>query len=160
MWETQRLHCGMLRKPLQPAANAFREAASMIRNGDFLFYCARYFRRPYLTWKLGQHEEKEFWDSYFRTKGLDWPHEYRERTSPDFQLPDYLVELLEGRVGYEVQILDVGSGPLTAVGTKWPQHFVKVVAVDPLADWYEYLFSKHHLIPHVKPIRGKALIRT
>lgn len=52
----------------------------------------------------------------------------------------------------EVSIIDVGSGPLTTLGTKFPGKQVKLVAVDPLATEYEALLERRGVEPPVRPI--------
>ena len=37
-------------------------------------------------WKQGIREETKFWEAWFRTKGLQWPEQYRLRCDPDTAL--------------------------------------------------------------------------
>jgi SAM-dependent methyltransferase len=53
-----------------------------------------------------------------------------------------------------VRILDVGSGPLTALGCHWPGRVLELVAVDPLADSYNQLLDELGFESPVRPVPG------
>lgn len=55
-----------------------------------------------------------------------------------------------------VRILDVGSGPLTVLGCRWPGRTLEVVAVDPLADAYNELLDTLGLDAPVRPVPGRV----
>lgn len=59
-----------------------------------------------------------------------------------------------------VRMLDVGSGPLTTLGTEWPGRRVEIVAVDPLADAYNRVLDEIGISAPVRavPGRGEALL--
>jgi SAM-dependent methyltransferase len=60
----------------------------------------------------------------------------------------------------EVTILDVGAGPLTWLGYRYPGKKLTIVPVDPLADEYDRLLRNAGLEPPVRTIRvaGEALL--
>ena len=107
--------------------------------------------RQLLCWIDGLQAEVSFWDQWFRSKGGEWPHDYEERLSKDRPLPSYLHDVV---AHYErtapVQILDVGSGPLSSVGTNRDRS-VQVRAVDPLAGAYASFIKRERLAPPVWP---------
>lgn len=111
---------------------------------------------PELAWKAGLAEERWFWDTYLRTGGFRWPEEYRTRMDPEVPLQPHLAELIPDRCSDPVQILDVGSGPLTAIGKRWGERRLAIVAVDPLARWYEHLFDRYRIEPAVRPVECRA----
>jgi len=100
------------------------------------------------TWKAGIKSELIFWDSYFATKGLDWPEDYRRRNDPDDPLQPRLAALLPAQAA--VSILDVGAGPLTYVGKKVAGKQLSITAVDPLAGDYDELLARHGIEPIVR----------
>lgn len=106
-------------------------------------------------WKAGIESEVEFWDSYFRTKGLKWSDDYQSRFNPDLPLQSRVVSLLPESLS-EIHILDVGAGPLTYLGKKSPGKKLKITAVDSLADEYEKIFDKYHINPLVKTRKADA----
>lgn len=55
-----------------------------------------------------------------------------------------------------VRVLDVGSGPLTTLGSTWPERGLEVVAVDPLGDEYNVLLAELGLVAPVRPVRGQG----
>ena len=61
-----------------------------------------------------------------------------------------------------IRILDVGSGPLTRIGSHWPGHEVQITATDPLAEHYNKLL-KNLEIPQRVPVtfaHGEKLLET
>jgi SAM-dependent methyltransferase len=108
-----------------------------------------------VAWRVGLGEERRFWDRYLATGGAAWPEEYAERLSPERPVNDALLGLVASAPHEPVRILDVGSGPLTWVGTASGRR-VEVTAVDPLADWYGVLFDRYGLTPSVRPQRQRA----
>ena len=51
-----------------------------------------------------------------------------------------------------VSMIDVGSGPLSTLGTRFPGKHVHLIAVDPLADEYNALLQRRGIDPPVRPI--------
>jgi len=109
-----------------------------------------------LAWRLGLAEERRFWEAYLGTGGLDWPEEYARRTDPATELEPHLEMRLAAVTDRVPQVLDVGSGPLTALGRRPGGAPMDLVAVDPLADWYAVLYERHGLEPRVRPQVGRA----
>jgi SAM-dependent methyltransferase len=101
-------------------------------------------------WDDGLAEEIHFWSEWFRTQGMRWPEQYRERLDPNSPLQEYLATLIDGLPGEEISILDVGAGPLTTVGKTWKDRRLKIVAVDPLADVYDEILARHAVVPPVR----------
>jgi len=108
---------------------------------------------PGAAWRLGLAEERWFWNEYFRTRGLHWPEEYRARLDLDAPFPEHLERLVADVAGTP-RVLDVGSGPLTAVGLRREAGDLELVAVDPLADWYAVLYERYGVRPRVRPTVG------
>ena len=102
-------------------------------------------------------EERTFWDAYLATGGLHWPEEYADRTRPDRLVDEHVAALVRLAPHDPVRrILDVGSGPLSAVAGTVPGRTVELVAVDPLARWYGVLYRRHDVSPLVRPVEGRA----
>jgi SAM-dependent methyltransferase len=104
----------------------------------------------FFVWKSGLWEEVAFWDEWLGTRGLKWPQAFARRMDPQTAIEPQLVALLDHPPGSVVKILDVGAGPLTAVGQVWEGRTVEVTAVDPLAAEYDKLLAKHKLTPPVR----------
>lgn len=104
-------------------------------------------------WKLGIKSEIRFWDSYFRTKGLQWSDTYKERFDTELPMQPRPAELLAGMPS-EVHILDVGAGPLTFLGKKSGDKKIQITAIDPLADEYDKILKKYDVHP---PVRTRCL---
>lgn len=96
------------------------------------------------TWRLGVGYEVDFWTRWFETKGLDWPDDYATRIKPK-PLEPWVKSLLpsDARRAF---VLDVGSGPITGIGTFSNKTAVSVKAVDPLAFQYHAIAKAHHVV--------------
>jgi len=115
------------------------------------------------SWQQGLPWEIQFWTDALRDPDNKWLRsEYQERTDPNFELQPELRELIPAPGGATVRILDVGSGPLTRVGKRWPGRELQIIAVDPLANEYNLLFERLSLQPlvPVAPVHGEKLLET
>lgn len=103
------------------------------------------------VWRLSLPHEMKFWDSWFASKGGKRPEDYHARFDPEKPLQPNLARLLERtHPSGPVRILDVGAGPLTILGKKLGGREVTIVAVDPLADFYDSLLARHGIQPLVR----------
>jgi SAM-dependent methyltransferase len=94
------------------------------------------------AWLDGLADEIQWWDRAIRSAPADaW--------GPRPLRPD-VAALLESSTTPIPAILDIGAGPLTDVGSHWPGRQVRVVAVDPLADVYDRIFSELGIRPSVQ----------
>jgi SAM-dependent methyltransferase len=100
--------------------------------------------------------EVQFWDTWFTTGGIQWPDEYTRRLDPDaFLRPDHM-RLVDGFAKEEVDILDVGAGPLTLLGKRHPSKRLRIVATDLLAEHYDALLGRYGVRPPVRTIFADA----
>lgn len=99
-----------------------------------------------LRWNYEKSSEINFWDSYFKTKGLRWADSYYQSFDPSLPLQEEVVRLLPLDKN-TVNILDVGAGPLTYLGKVYKNLIINITAVDPLADEYNKLFKKYNISP-------------
>jgi SAM-dependent methyltransferase len=112
-------------------------------------------------WHEDVPAEVEFWRRYLLTRGSDWPDEYRHRVDPIAALSEPLVADRLGRfAGSAVSILDVGAGPLTILGKRYPDRKLHITAVDPLAEDYDRILAEAQVEPTVRttPCAGEALV--
>jgi SAM-dependent methyltransferase len=107
-------------------------------------------------WSQGLEEESDFWLRWLRDRGGAWPEDYRLRTDPEAELQPHIRRFLESPPDARLQILDVGSGPLTVLGKRWGNRDLEITAVDPLAERYAALFERVGLEPLVRPVPGDA----
>lgn len=105
-------------------------------------------------WRAGLADELAYWDMVMRTRGGDYPDDFRDRLNPELPLQDDLVALLPDRP--VVRIHDVGAGPFTFVGKRWTGHEVNITAIDALADEYDRLLATHGISPPVRTTFGHA----
>ena len=99
-------------------------------------------------WRSALISEIQFWDNYYRTKGLEWSDQYHLRFDPELPLQPRPTALLPERE--KVKILDVGAGPQTYLGKKVEGKTIELQAVDPLADAYDKIFKKYNITPLVR----------
>jgi SAM-dependent methyltransferase len=116
-----------------------------------------------LVWRMGKGTEVDFWrDWLVGAPGTEeWASDRKSRLDPEAQIRDPLVrEELERNPAEEISILDVGAGPLTALGYRYPGKKLAIVPVDPLADQYDRLLREAGLDPpiHTIGVAGEALL--
>ena len=106
-----------------------------------------------IRWRALQHPAKrrpqalrrevKFWRRWLATGGLEWPEEYIYRFDPNANVRDpVLCRLLAVLPGRTVDILDVGAGPTSMVGHRFPGKRIALTAVDPLAGEYDDLLRE------------------
>ena len=102
--------------------------------------------------RQGWEDELSFWDHWLETRGYNWPEDYDRKTDPDAPIlipRRFLPAPAHGAARFlpgarpRISILDVGSGPLSIVGTRLRGVDVELVPVDPLADRYTELLARH-----------------
>jgi SAM-dependent methyltransferase len=121
---------------------------------------------PGAIWERGLSSELGFWEEYFRTEGRQFPDGYRVRRDPDAPIADpLLLQAIDRSSSDPIRIVDVGAGPLTAVGRhdpRRPERGIEIVATDPLAEEYDRLLERFDVIPPVRtrPCRGEEIAST
>ena len=116
-----------------------------------------------LWWRARQSNEVDFWSAWLvGAPGTEqWASDRESRLAPDTEIRDPLVRAeLERDPAEEISILDVGAGPVTALGYRYPGKRLTIVPVDPLADDYERLLRDAELDPPIRTIRvaGEQLL--
>jgi SAM-dependent methyltransferase len=112
-------------------------------------------------WRDNLPHELQFWDWALKDNGKNWDRvEWANATDPNMDLQADLKALIPAGEGARVRILDVGSGPLTRVGKRWPGRVIEIVPADPLAEEYKMLLSRHSITPLVPPVaaHGEKLL--
>jgi SAM-dependent methyltransferase len=100
--------------------------------------------------------ELRFWRRWLKSRGLEWPEDYRMRLDPDTPVQDHLARVIDRLPGAEIEILDVGSGPMTKLGKIHPEKSLAITATDPLADSYNDLFAEFGISPPVRTEYAEA----
>jgi len=99
-------------------------------------------------WSEGIEYEIRFWSNWMETKGAEWPEDFIERQSYGRPFSQYLRSLISERS--HLKVLDVGAGPLTTLGTQFPDAEIELRACDPLATIYNELLDRHGIDPPVR----------
>jgi SAM-dependent methyltransferase len=116
-----------------------------------------------LWWRTRTGSEVDFWAGWLAgtTGNEQWTRDRDARLAPDTEITDPLVRAeLERDEADEISILDVGAGPLTSLGYRYPGKTLTIVPVDPLADEYERLLRDAALDPPIRTMRvaGESLL--
>jgi SAM-dependent methyltransferase len=116
-----------------------------------------------LLWRARSGSEVEFWAGWLAgtTGNEEWTRDRDSRLDPDTQITDPLVRAeLDRNNAQEIAVLDVGAGPITSLGYRYPGKTVTIVPTDPLADDYDRLLGDAALDPPVRTIRvpGEELL--
>jgi SAM-dependent methyltransferase len=109
-----------------------------------------------LVWRSRKRTEVDFWADWLAgAPGTEqWASDREARLDSEAEIRDPLVrDELELNPSREISILDVGAGPLTALGYRYPGKILAIVPVDPLADEYDRLLRSVGLEPPVRTIR-------
>lgn len=101
-------------------------------------------------WNSGILDEVNFWESWFATKGLEWPDDYKFRLDPSTELQSYIKDLLVGKEN--PTILDIGAGPLTFLGKNIDGFPINIYPVDALAANYNIIMHQHGIVPPIRTI--------
>lgn len=117
-----------------------------------------------LWWRTRTGSEVDFWAAWLvGAPGTEeWASDREARLAPDTEVRDPIVRAeLERSQAEEVSILDVGAGPVTALGYRYPGKRLTIVPIDPLADEYERLLRNAGLDPPIPTIQvaGEALLQ-
>lgn len=100
--------------------------------------------------------ELEFWRAELTGSRSRWPGLIAERSRKNRPLSAQIRSLINSKPGDTVSILDVGSGPLTVLGTFWEDRLLSVTAADPLADLYLQVLSEAGISPPTPLIKCDA----
>jgi hypothetical protein len=116
-----------------------------------------------MWWRRGKSSEVDFWAGWLvGAPGTEqWKSDRDERLNPETEIRDPLVrDELARNPAEEISILDVGAGPVTWLGFRYPGKTLTIVAVDPLAEEYDRLLREAGLEPPVRTIRvaGEELL--
>jgi hypothetical protein len=101
-------------------------------------------------WFGGVNFEVGFWQNYLNTKGAHWPDDYRARLDPNKPFNSMVEEAIPDTGCREIELLDVGSGPITSLGYVSKKFDIRITATDPLADAYSVLLKEAGVTPPVK----------
>jgi SAM-dependent methyltransferase len=117
-------------------------------------------REPQRVWSEGVAAEVEFWEEAL-PKRVAVDDSYKLRVDPKAPIRDPLLKALIAKIPAEtVSILDVGAGPLTALGKTYPGKLLSITATDPLATEYLRIMRDAGIEPPVPPTpcRGEDLL--
>jgi SAM-dependent methyltransferase len=109
-----------------------------------------------LWWRTRKSSEVDFWAAWLNgAPGTEqWTSDRELRLAPDTQIRDPIVRAeLERIPAEEISIVDVGAGPLTRLGYRYPGKALTIVPVDPLADEYDRLLRDAKLDPPIRTVR-------
>jgi SAM-dependent methyltransferase len=109
-----------------------------------------------LWWRTRKSNEVDFWAGWLvGAPGTEqWTSDRQSRLDPNTEIRDPFVRAeLERNPAAQISILDVGAGPVTSLGFRYPGKTLTIIAVDPLADEYERLLHEAGLDPPIRTIR-------
>jgi SAM-dependent methyltransferase len=109
-------------------------------------------------WETGIPSEVVFWDQWLESKGSQWPEDYEFRTNPNSLFQSHFLKYLPAEKE-TIDILDVGSGPLTYLGKKIEgknSPLLNITGTDPLADKYMTLLRKHGIKGNFTNIKANS----
>ena len=102
-------------------------------------------------WDEGLLTQLDHWDRWLAGEFGPGP---QTRLTDSFPFPDHLKKVLNCPAGSDVRVLDLGSGPASTVGRNWAGRKVVVTCVDPLAEEFNLLLSRHGYEEFTCIVRG------
>ena len=90
----------------------------------------RFMETPFAIWEKNLSEEVLFWKEWLNDKQLN--KEHMEAINKSFPFCHLVDKLLNATI----KVLDVGSGPVSIIGTQMPGNSIELTACDPLAEEY------------------------
>lgn len=115
---------------------------------------------PLEVWSNALSIELDFWKTALPERVVTWP-DYKLRADPKAPVTDPILKSLIARIPETtVSMIDVGAGPLTALGKTYPGKTLEVTATDPLAAEYLQVMNEAGIEPPVPPVacRGEDLL--
>jgi len=97
---------------------------------------------PAQRWQGLQREEVSYWEELLGSDDA----QRAARMNPDRPFQPYLMKLIDVQRD-RVEILDVGAGPMTFLGHKWPGSEIHITAIDPSAAEYDRILAKLGITP-------------
>lgn len=96
----------------------------------------------------------DFWRQWFANKGAEWRNDYRTRMDPDMPLNVELANHAQKLAKAEIDILDVGAGPVSSVGRVMPGKTIRLTAIDVAAEAYDRLIQEYQAPVPVRTASG------
>ena len=103
-------------------------------------------------WEQGLPHEMAFWEDWLAGR-TQYAEDRALRLSSGRPFPWWAKRLIPGNPS-RIRVLDVGAGPVTALGEVWNDKTITIVPVDPLAEAYSTVLDKYGLTPPVRTIHG------
>jgi SAM-dependent methyltransferase len=100
-------------------------------------------------WSNGLNSEVGFWQNWIQTQGADWPDDYRARLDPKHPLKPEVENAIRPTGSREIDVLDVGAGPITCIGYVSEKFDLRITATDPLAEAYSVLLKEAGVVPPI-----------
>lgn len=109
----------------------------------------------------GFDSETDFWREWLQTRAMGKEDKFSFRLDPEAPVQPYYAHLIDKIPRENIDVLDVGAGPLTTIGKVHPGKRLTITAVDPLADTYQALLDETGLQPPAVTIKcaGEDLTR-
>jgi len=112
------------------------------------------------NWEYGKKAQLDFWEKTLKDNGRNWYQpEFNKRISSssefDKKLRNLILDTPYSKIN-KYRIVDVGAGPLTDLGKKWPGKELEIIPLDPLANYYNKILKNNNIIAPVPTIYGEG----
>ncbi len=109
-----------------------------------------------LNRRLGLLLERWFWRRCLGSGGRGHEQWYQLALAPAKDLSAFHRQFVDDLPGREVRVLEVGSGPITVLGTQHPFKEITVVPTDVLAPQYARMLARKGIVPPITTIWADA----
>ena len=111
------------------------------------------------VWASNLQSEVNFWRSWLNDTKHSEGRQARIAGTKIFA--QYYLDLIKAPPGRDIRVLDVGSGPVSTLGTPARNNRVELVCTDALADHYNTLLGEAGYVdlPRIQKVKGENLLR-
>jgi SAM-dependent methyltransferase len=110
------------------------------------------------SYEDGMDHELGFWRRALADQGKRWDKgAFAFRTDPDAAFHQQHRDFIGSSAAADrtsLRVLDVGAGPLTTLGKKWPGRTLEIVAVDCLAESFDRVLGELGIVPPVRTTKA------
>jgi SAM-dependent methyltransferase len=102
--------------------------------------------------------EAAYWKEWLTAPSHE--HVRTQRLKDQRRFPKYLLDAIQARPGQTIRAIDVGSGPVSTLGTMAPDFIIDLICVDVLAESFNIFLREVgiHYLPHIVEAKGEELV--
>ena len=105
-------------------------------------------------WSKSLPKEENYWAQVISGENPKFSKSFKDRATGRWPFSPHIERYVN--VSGLTRILDVGAGPVTFIGNEGKPANVEIVAIDPLADFYNQKLDEYGVCPWLRTRQGEA----